>query len=318
MEPTTGPYFYRAFGEWICSDFELWAGLAQTPQESPTIFVRLAGSAKPVDEGYAAFGDDEATICWPRVGTASIRRGRVLELRPDPRADRQALSLLVTGPMLATVLHQRGLLVLHGSCVADSGGSLCFIGRSGAGKSTLATAFLRQGKALLSDGMTVLGRDDHGRPVALRGPPQVRLWPDAAASLGWDVTKLARVAPEHDKFMVPQPGSGASVTTHLTHIFAIEAGDPVASERLQGSSALLTLLRNHYFSSYVSHLSSEHVLRRCAELVPHVPVSSLRRGSTLQDVTGVLNLIESENGFVSATRVGPGESAARASCEGRS
>lgn len=291
MEGASAQYRYRAFGESVWSEIELWPGLAQQDVGHPSILVRLTGAPERVEGGRVSIGTHEAAIDWPKVASASVRSGRTLDLKPDPEADLQALALLVTGPLLAAALHQRGRLVLHGSSVAQPEGAVCFIGPSQAGKSTMAASLVRQGAVLLSDGMTVIAKDDQGNPWVLPGPPYLRLWPDAATALGWNVSALTRVTPAHDKYLVPQLVSSFAQSARLTHVYVLEEGQ-AASERLESSAALLAVLHNHYLASYAPRFSSELAFKMSGEVVSRVQVSRLRRGSSLGEVATVLGLVE--------------------------
>src|SRR5439155_11302653 len=107
------------------------------------------------------------------------------------------LRLLLFGPVLAVLLHQRGRLVLHGSAVVLCGAAVGVLGASGWGKSTLAGLLHRRGHRFITDDVVAVDVE-HGRTVA-PGIPELRLWPDTAAALGHDPDVLPPLHPRHQK-----------------------------------------------------------------------------------------------------------------------
>ncbi|NEX18412.1 MAG: hypothetical protein C1943_17865 [Halochromatium sp.] len=85
------------------------------------------------------------------VARYRVQDGREILVDPLPDADPGDVRLWLLGTALGALLHQRGLLPLHVSALALSGGAYAFCGDSGAGKSTLAAALHRRGLALLTD-----------------------------------------------------------------------------------------------------------------------------------------------------------------------
>jgi hypothetical protein len=97
------------------------------------------------------------------------------------------------------ILHQRGQLPLHASCVVVDERAIAICGRSGRGKSTLAAAFVRAGHRLLSDDIVVVGFPDGGDAVAVPGSPHLRLNPDSIWANGLDPTGIFEGRAEDQK-----------------------------------------------------------------------------------------------------------------------
>ena len=94
---------------------------------------------------YFAF-DDAASFV--------IRNGNEIVVDPMPGVDGQFLRLLILGRAMVVLLHQRGVMTLHGSAAAVNGSSVLVLGDRGLGKSTLVAALHSRGHALLSDDIT--------------------------------------------------------------------------------------------------------------------------------------------------------------------
>ena len=100
-------------------------------------------------------------------------------MEPEPDADLDYIQAIISGELMSAVLRQRGLLTLHGSCVANADGAIGFIGHSGWGKSTLSMQFVQHGYRLLCDDVLAVDFRE-GAPMVIPGYPQVKLRQDAA------------------------------------------------------------------------------------------------------------------------------------------
>ena len=79
-----------------------------------------------------------------RVARYLVSDGNEIIVDPEPDADLSAIRLFLFGSAFGALLHQRGILPLHGSAIVTSRGAVVFAGVSGSGKSALACAFHRQ------------------------------------------------------------------------------------------------------------------------------------------------------------------------------
>jgi hypothetical protein len=71
--------------------------------------------------------------------------------------------------LLATLIEQRGQIMLHSSAVARNGRALLFVGEGGAGKTTIAVE-LNGGRTPMSVDRTLVAFEDDGTPVAHSTP----------------------------------------------------------------------------------------------------------------------------------------------------
>ena len=136
-------YFYKAYGLRIHSD--LWlSDLIPSPPGKSDVRIRLGrldesfllaelkGGITRSGYGTTARASTEAvTFHWRGVGTALVRGGRDVIVEPDPGIDERDLSPYLNGSILAVLLHQRGLLVLHASAVVLNGQAVRILRRQG-------------------------------------------------------------------------------------------------------------------------------------------------------------------------------------------
>jgi hypothetical protein len=86
------------------------------------------------------------------LGHFLIINGDRIIAEPEKNVSTEHLCPAILGSAMAILLQQRGLLVLHASCVAIDDQAIAFLGVSGAGKSTMASAFhYMHGYPLITD-----------------------------------------------------------------------------------------------------------------------------------------------------------------------
>lgn len=140
-----------------------------------------------------------------RAGRFLIEDGLRITLHRNPAAEDELLSALLVTQVIAVLLSQRGLLVLHANVIDTPLGALAISGESGVGKSTTQGALLARGYRMLTDDVTALQMGTDGTVLALPGIPKMNLCEDAAIELGHDVDNLQRNPLLGIKVIVPIP-----------------------------------------------------------------------------------------------------------------
>jgi hypothetical protein len=127
---------------------------------------------------------DRRIVRFERTATFVID-GAARRITCHPRSTTSmelALHLLIS-EVLPLVFSIGGRLVLHASAIEVDDGVVGFVGDSGKGKSTLAATLAAQGFPLVTDDCLLVDIDRRGAR-ALPMQAGVRLWPDAALSIG--------------------------------------------------------------------------------------------------------------------------------------
>jgi hypothetical protein len=311
-------FCYTAYGLGICSEMVL-------PELGEPVTPMATGSSAPADIAIrtgvvdrsrpkSAAGDDdtwvscdEACFHYPSAGTFRMTRGREVVVEPAAGAHASELRLILLGPALAVLLHQRGLLVLHASAVAlaadvarrpspeRSRGAVAFLGDKGAGKSTTAAAMHARGHGLIADDLVAV--DLSGAvPHVWPGFPHLKLWPEAAASTLDDrqtVANLARVHPQVEKRSRPIRGEFPRARLPLAAIYVLADGHYEAAEPAGPQEAFLQLVRHSYLAQILqmTQTGAAH-FRQVTQLARSVPVRQLVRRRDLGGLPTLARLIE--------------------------
>ncbi len=287
-------HHYLAYGVPLHSELELWARALPSTAEAGQGEILISCVAALDPAPLTPLGWVQSVrFDWPGLAAILVEHGQRIWVAAAPDADPRELAAAVAGPGLATALGQRALLALHGTCVAFGASAVCLLGESGAGKSTLAAALCAAGGALVSDTMTVVDLErDH--PCVRLGPAQLKLWPDAARTFGYDLDALPMAVPGSDKRICPFFGDIAAPSVRLEHLFLLVADGPVRAERVGPAAAVVGLLQNHFLTAYLGDAERAHWLSACARVVESTHVYVLRRGVSLTDLDETVRTVRAE------------------------
>jgi hypothetical protein len=298
----TSLYCYRVFGLAVASEYELPELEPIAPLEQPDVRIVL-GETPSVLAG--------ATVCRPHLQIAPqslllkvrvagdfwARDGQTIVVNPLPDVPAENVRLFLLGSAFGAVLHQRGILPIHGSALVYQGQAFILTGISGAGKSTLAAALVRKGCKLLTDDVAAITFDQVGTPWVQPAYPQQKLWRDSAAMMKLATGRLIRVMADMEKYAVPAIGRYHAEAAALTAVFQLikPAGDKAARlciEPVRGSDKLPLILHNVYRPLFVKGLGlqGEH-LQRCFRLAENVKAAQVYRTRELGKLENLAEMV---------------------------
>jgi hypothetical protein len=182
-----------------------------------------------------------------------ISDGNKIVIDRYPEGDDDSVIVYLLGSAIGALLHQRGMLPLHGSAIEFNGKSIVFIGPSGIGKSTIAGTFHKHNYRILADDVCVITFNHKGTPIVLPGYPYLKLWSDSLQILGEDVSKLRKIHPEMDKHRLPLINSFCQTPVTLNRVYLLDASGngQLSIETISGAAKLSVLLENTYRSNFL-------------------------------------------------------------------
>ena len=291
--------FYTAFGLGIRSALPLPELVASNG--APDVVVRLGrvGHMPPVvaDAGCSFWASpEEARLFYENLGAFRVRGGREIVVDPAPDVDERSLRLIVLGPAMAILLHQREFLVLHANSVAVNGGAVSFLGRPGQGKSTLSAALYARSHSLVADDVTAV-HIGTGHPVVYPAFPQIKLCPDAAVSMGDDPETLPLISPRLKKRARRATRRFPQEQLPLNRIYLLEDGPHMEIEPLRPHEAIMALVRHSYplvaFLLKATGTAPAH-LRQCTMLAGCVPICRLTMQRSLSALPNLARFVEED------------------------
>jgi hypothetical protein len=221
--------------------------------------------------------------------------GQKIVIAPAPECHDNTLRLFLLGSVLAALLHQRGLLVLHGSAIATPAGAVIFAGLSGVGKSTLAAAFHERGYPVLADDICAVRLDEQGMPLVYPAFPQLKLWADTLDTLGQNTDELRKVRPELEKYALPLTEAFIHTPLPIYAVYhLVQHNKPdFLVEHLQQMKKFQTLSNNTYRHHFLQGLGMQkNHFQQVAAVANHVRVSRVTRPNHPLQIDELIALIE--------------------------
>ncbi len=226
--------------------------------------------------------------------------GKTILIDPVRGSDPTEIRLYLLGSMIGAILHQRGVMVLHGSAVRTPVGAVAFVADRGVGKSTLAVAMHRAGYPMLTDDLCTVRRDPERGLWVASGLRRVKLHPETAARLGLDVGEGFRLGREREKrafMLVTTTSEDRPPWTPLAAVYALDVGSvrrPKAI-RLGVREAYRALILHTYRRQWVRPLGlQEPFFQNVAAIVGRLPVFRLVRPDAGLEMDALIRLIEKE------------------------
>jgi hypothetical protein len=228
----------------------------------------------------------------PNVARYLISSGRDIAVQPEQGASEQDAAIFVLGTAFGILLHQRGVMVLHASAIAENGGAIAICGRSGAGKSTLAAALCRTDCRFVTDDVCAVGLDDRGRPMILPDGRQLKLWRDAIDRLGLAPQAGDAVRQSFEKYFVAPKNPPAS-STPLVAIYVLrELRPPRAAgiEALTLPDAMRLLQREAYRPGLLNKIGKKgDIFAKATTTLSHARTFTLTRQLGFEHLSQTLN-----------------------------
>lgn len=295
-------YKYRAFGLVILSEFPVLQ-ITEAEKQEP-VDVRIV--KKDLSEYGIAEVDFQAEesmmmLHVPAVADFRVTNGNCIEVDPDPVCTASHLAVYLMGSCMGAVLHQRGILPLHGSCVTDGSRSILITGDSGAGKSTMASEFLRHGWQLLTDDVSaILNIDDC--PLVQSSYPSQKLWPDSLAHYKRDSAQIHSLYEKEDrkKYGVHVEDcfhEGTAPLSMIVRLIPADADTQVGP--LEGIAKVDQLFRNTYRRYMIAEKNRQRHFQQCVTLSEKVLMClAIRR----KDADTASDLYELLTGYLEANQ----------------
>ena len=243
-------YYYQAYGLVLQLTFPCLA-LSPAPENAVPDVIMTEGPVRTYiyepDAKRPRWQAKSGVFLWRGgrdVGLFLVETGSRITLERGPKAVDHLLELHFMHQVLAAVLRQRGMVVLHGSSALAPGGGVVLCGISGSGKSTTLAALINQNCKMISDEITALRAGEDGAVQIEPGSSQFHLCEDAAERLVENNAGMPRNPWNKDKVEVRAP-EAVAVGCALSAIYLLTAdnsGDELAVQPISGSARLSTLL----------------------------------------------------------------------------
>ncbi|MEZ4414000.1 MAG: hypothetical protein R2910_13505 [Gemmatimonadales bacterium] len=254
---------------------------------SQHLYENYAATLYQMAGGWRIIVDDTAEFSLNQDGS-------VITASPYPDGSPDFLRAHLLGRVLATSLHFRGQLVLHGSAVSLAEGAVAFMAPKGSGKSTLGLALTAAGGRLLSDDAIPVVLDE--QPVVWPGVHSIRMHADIAHRFAGRLPSEQRpdgkfVLTDLPDDQLEECACPLSAIYLLTPASSIASGASVYRAQLPTPTATAALVGQSKIPEMLGPGEGPELLRRAAWVASRVPVyrlAVLRDMASLSEVAAQL------------------------------
>lgn len=290
-------YYYTAYQLTFASSFPL-PEFTETLHSEP--YIQISKIAESVDnvanDGKVVVKKmpDGISIDWNGIGRYDIYNGSEVFISPRQNVSHEVSRIPLFSVVLAAILQQNDIFVLHGSAVEINGKATIFLGGKGFGKSSLTAALINRGHNLISDDVTAISFCC-GSLKVLPGIPIIKLWPDTIRAIGFDVHHNRALYPGITKRLCTIREKFYKQSLPLGSIFILGYGDTLEIKELKVSKKLLFLSVFHYFSHFRTAFSDNthcKILNQCNEIAAQTDMYKFIRRVDLREIEGACRIVE--------------------------
>jgi hypothetical protein len=283
-------YIYTAYQLIIASEFPLKSLMPSQGEADVTVTLAQANdlSFQRSDGGHHFVGTVEA------VGTFAVLDGCKIVVDPLSKVDDSLLNTFLIGPILAVLLRQRGLTVLHASSVVVNDMAIAFLGNSGAGKSTMAQVFHSHGYPVITDDVMVVQLENDG-PMAIPGYPLIKLWPESASAMGYEPDHLPCIHGSSTKRSHQLTSGFGQAAVPLKRFYVLDEGNAHRMVPLNASESLIKLLQHSRATTLLTHSKFRTKnFRDCTWMAENIPMARFERKPALSELSELVKMVEAD------------------------
>lgn len=294
-----GSYSYFAYGLGIQSEIPIpeFFSTDSTPdvtievdrQHKPHYFVPQEVLDQPLG---LKLDRKEAVFYLQETGVFLISNGNKITVIPTSETSEELIRYALVGTVMAILLYQRGLLVLHGSAVNIDGEAMVFLGNSGEGKSSMAAAFHSKGYGIITDDVAPVNLSQN--PVTINpGFPQMKLSSEVASTLDYDFDSLKLLHPKLEKRGYVLTENFSALPLPLRKIYVLASGNEVSIKPLKPGEAVMELIR-HSRPTTLLHAGDKAHFTMCVSLAKQYNIFRLQRPRNLALLPKLVELIKNQ------------------------
>ena len=288
-------YKYRAFGLNIQSGIFL-PELAVKNFDKPDLTIKYGKfdvySGKSIMESeYLRVTEDAIYRFWEDIGKFKIKNGNEIVMEKAPGVNEVVFRSFILGTIMAALLYQRGLFVLHSSAINLNGQVIAFLGNKGYGKSTTAMTFYKEGHSIIADDYIAID-PENSIPLVYPGYPSLRLSYKSRDHGNFSLKRVYYNKHEIDKLHVQVVDNFSFDKIPLKKLYVLKRNKDLKISDFKPQEALMELVRNTFGISRFKKEDFVYNLKQCSSLLDHVDISLLEVPDSLEELHEVVKLVE--------------------------
>ena len=225
-----------------------------------------------------------------------VENGNSITYQRKNNASDAVLNPYILGWGIAMLFHQRGMLAIHCSCVANEKGAMLISGYSGSGKSTTTAYLLENGYRLMADDLAMVDISDKDQMMVYPAFPYQKLCRDAAKKHKLFLDDMIYIDEDKDKFLVPYEGNFSLEPAKVRSIVILSAQNTsqVLAEELSGIEKWYACLDALFLGPLLGDsVHSAEYGKPCLDLASVCPVHKITRPYASDTRKEIFNVIQS-------------------------
>lgn len=291
-------YNYKVNGLTLNSEIEL-PELVSIENQETDVWIKIGPVPNhlpnPAGSGvlYEASKDD-FLFRLDTVAKYRVQDGKYITIEPLETANPKEVRLFLFASTMGALLHQRGKLAIHGSCVAKGNKGVIFTGMSSAGKSTIAAGLYSKGYSVITDDIAVIDSHVENKHFVHPGIPHLKLWKDVLSHMNENIS-LEKVRPQIEKYRKPIPSIEPLTPVFLDKVILLTSKNTPGFhfEEVFGADKFLLLRQNTYRVHFLEKLNQlEAHFNNLSKLASTIRLFKVERPSFPMQVMELADYIE--------------------------
>lgn len=289
-------YKYKAFGLNIHSEIFL-PELAVNESDKHDLIIRCGEfdefSGETIVEGENfRITEDSIYRFWEDIGKFKIIGGNEIIIKLVSSVNDVVFRSFILGTIMASLLYQRGLFVLHASAVNVNNEVIAFLGHKGYGKSSTAMIFYKEGYSIIADDYITI--KPNSVPIIYPGYPSLRLSYKSRVLGDFSRDRVYYKDFEIDKIHVPVDSNFSLEKIPLKKLYVLKRSTKLKISEFRPQEALMKLVENTFMIRGFKKSDFIDNLKQCSSLLDHVDISLLEVPDSLEDLQKVVELIRKD------------------------
>ena len=255
-------YYYKIYGISLESELQLPSLVSSKGAEAEVCikYGKLPSHLPSIREKglYFESSPNDFLFKFQHIAKYRIQNGTRIEIEIFDDSRLELVKMILLGTVMGILLHQRGIVPIHGSAIHTTNGAYIFSGPSTIGKSSLLAWFIKLGFNAIADDIAAI--KPVNKPILYHGIPQLKLWIDVLDYC--NLEKETKIRPELEKYRLSITEQFIQEETIVGIIFILEKTNTseFSHEELYGSAKVSALIRNTYRNRFVNGLGLQEVL----------------------------------------------------------
>ena len=282
-------YFYQLYGLTVTSDIELPQLISISENElvtDKTIHIKEAPFPEHLKADFDTYYGFNLTTGYISNDYCYllITNGNTIQYELKSPDFKPLVGAYILGWGMAMLIHQRGDLAIHGSCIANEKGAIIISGNSGTGKSTITNRLLKKGYRLMADDIALVTIPEKDKALAYPAFPFQKLCRDVAVKQDISLDEMIYIDEMKDKFLKPYEGNFSTEPMPLLGLVLLhkQEEEQFRANILTGLPKWQACMEAFFLAPLLEQAITQPIYAQPAlTLAGAIPILSIYRGSKL-------------------------------------